>query len=203
MNGAPPGKGSPSAGSAVSAPTAHSSAASVSLTHFADAGRGNTVPDAGGAIVIADPRVAPPTFLAKTTPADRLPHRFGSYELTVTAATPITHYSIRWAATTPAGSRVLIFSGALDYQSGPGMDMPDIVCGDTSADVTLAKPAEHIGVSFWLYSGIGAAATDPGPSPRVTGVTITSPDTTRLTAVPLTSSAGGQAVGSQAIPHGP
>lgn len=173
--------------------------ASISIARFTDAGWGNTTIDESGAVVLASPQIGLPTILRLGTPPDQLLHRYGFYELTVSAPVPITDYRVAWTEETPPGSKVEMFTGATDYRSGPGMSESSILRGDTSAEVTLAQPAEHAFVTFQLFSGIGADPSDPGASPRVTSVTISSPDTDSLSAVPLRDPLNGVNINSLSI----
>jgi len=182
-----------------------SSGLATSISKFTDAGWGGTTADVGGAVVLNDQTVAPPTFLQKTTPANQLPHRYGFYELSATAPAPVTQYHLSWTQETPAGSKVVMLTGALDYgSSGPNL-LPKVSVNGTSADVTLPKPAAKIYITFQLYSGIGSAATDIGASPRVTGLAVSSVGSPNLILAPLLApqqwlNAGTQAIRGQAAP---
>ena len=76
---------------------------------------------------------------------------------------------------------------------------PTIARSDTQAEVTLAQPSQRVFSTFDLYSGIGADPTDPGASPRLTDLTITSPDASTISVSPLPPPPNWATAGSQAI----
>ncbi len=151
--------------------------AQVHITRFPDPHCCDVAIDNTGAVVIAIDHISRPTWVGSPPTAQR----YGFYEVLVTSPTPLDRFSVAWSQVSPAGSQFRMQSpGGSPYNGGVVN-----ASGPHHVTVTLAHPEREVWITFTLFAGIDMPDTTLGPSPRLTSLTVSSPDATSLSAHPV------------------